>query len=155
MHPRPATLALTAALSTAAAVVGSRGVRTDTLWYRTLAKPPWQPPRAAFPLVWTPLYASVAYGAARALDASPDGRGRFLALLTANLATNTGWNWAFFDRESPPSGLGVVAVLDLLNLALLREARTRDRTAAVVLVPYAAWTGFATLLNAELWRRNR
>jgi len=29
-----------------------------------------------------------------------------------------------------------------------------DRTAALLLVPYAAWVAYATLLNAALWRLN-
>jgi tryptophan-rich sensory protein len=29
-----------------------------------------------------------------------------------------------------------------------------DRLAGALLVPYAAWVGFATVLNAALWRLN-
>lgn len=149
------TLAVTSALSTAAAVIGSLGVRTDTLWYRTIDKPRWQPPAAAFPIVWTPLYAGIAYGTARAADAEPRSRNAFLALTTVDLALNAGWNWAFFDRQSPAAGMAVIGALDAANLALLREARERDERAATVLAPYVAWTLFATALNASIWLRNR
>ncbi len=155
MSTRLPTLALTSALTTAAAVLGSIGGQTDTRWYRTLHKPSWQPPPVAFPLVWTPLYAGIAYGTARLADATPQDRSRMLALTTANLTLNAGWNWAFFARQSPASGLAVILGLDALNLALLREARRRDRRAANVLTPYVVWTGFATVLNADLWWRNR
>lgn len=152
---RTHTLAVTSAFSAAAAVVGSEGVKTDTLWYRTIDKPRWQPPSAAFPVVWTPLYAAIAYGTARAADARPTDRKRFLGLSAADLALNAGWNWAFFDRQSPAAGMAVITVLDVANVALLREASRRDRRAAQALVPYVAWTAFATLLNASIWVRNR
>ena len=48
-----------------------------------------------------------------------------------------------------------VRVLNGLNLVLLREAARRDRVAAAALAPYVVWTGFATALNASIWRRNR
>ena len=34
-------------------------------------------------------------------------------------------------------------------------AASRDAKAGAALVPYALWTGFATALNASIWRRNR
>lgn len=78
-----------------------------------------------------------------------------LALTTADLALNAGWCWAFFVKQSPATGLGVILALDVANVALLREAVKHDRTAALALKPYAVWTGFATALNASIWWRNR
>lgn len=152
MHPTAVTTVLTAA----AAAVGSAGVRTDTAWYDALEKPPWQPPPIAFPLVWTPLYASIAWGSGRAIASAPPAeRGRLWALLTADLVANTGWNWAFFARRSPTAGLAVLTVLNALNAGLVRSAARQDRVAGRSLLPYAAWCGFATALNASIWRRNR
>ncbi|MCB0896894.1 MAG: tryptophan-rich sensory protein, partial [Nocardioidaceae bacterium] len=96
MRPR----LVTAALTGAAALAGSLGTRPASDWYESLDKPDWQPPKAAFPLVWTPLYGLIAWGTGRALEKaveqSPrDGR-RVLALTTADLAANAGWCWVFF-----------------------------------------------------------
>jgi len=44
---------------------------------------------------------------------------------------------------------------DVLNAALLRETARHDKAAAAALAPYVVWTGFATALNAAIWRRNR
>lgn len=149
-------LVLTSALTAAAAVIGSRGTTPDSDWYQRLDKPAWQPPPIAFPLVWTPLYGLIAWGTGRAIDKARAGdRGRVQALTVADLVANAGWNWAFFARQSPASGMAVILTLDALNVALLREAARHDRTAAAGLAPYVAWTGFATLLNFSLWRRNR
>lgn len=152
MRPTVATTALTVA----AAVIGSRGTTPDSAWYRALDKPAWQPPPVAFPLVWTPLYGLIAFGTGRAIErAAPPDRSRVVALTGLNLLANASWNWAFFARQSPATGLGVILALDGLNLALVRAAAKSDRTAARALVPYVAWTGFATALNASIWWRNR
>jgi translocator protein len=145
---------LTSLMTAAAAALGSLGTKPDSPWYRSLDKPDWQPPGVAFPLVWTPLYGLIAWGTGRAASV-PEGRGAVLALTGADLAVNAGWCWAFFDRESPRAGLATIALLNGLNLVLLREAARRDRVAAAALAPYVVWTGFATALNAAIWRRNR
>lgn len=151
------TLAKTALATTVAALVGGAGTDPESGWYRSLAKPAWQPPPLAFPLVWTPLYGLIAYGTARMLDAEPDAarRARLGALVGADLAVNAGWCWAFFKARSPRGGLAVILGLDLLNVALVREAARRDRWAGRALAPYAAWGLFASALNADIWRRNR
>lgn len=150
MRPR-----LTAALLTAgAAALGTLGTKPTSAWYRTLRKPDWQPPAAAFPLVWTPLYGLIGWSTGRAAAASTEGQGRYLALLGADLAANAGWCWAFFTAESPRGGLATIALLDVLNVALLRETAKRDRTAAAALAPYVVWTGFATALNSAHVRLN-
>ena len=145
---------LTSLMTAAAAALGSLGTKPDSPWYRSLDKPDWQPPGVAFPLVWTPLYGLIAWGTGRAASV-PEGRGAVLALTGADLAVNAGWCWAFFDRESPRAGLATIALLNGLNLVLLREAARRDPVAAAALAPYVVWTGFATALNAAIWRRNR
>jgi tryptophan-rich sensory protein len=148
--------ALTSVMTTAAAAAGSAGVRAESAWYQQLEKPSWQPPPVAFPLVWTPLYTSIAWSTGRALAATPrDQRGPLWALTAGNLVVNAGWNWAFFAARSPAGGLAVITALNALNVRLVREAGRRDRTAGKVLLPYAAWCGFATALNASIWRRNR
>ncbi|HEX8971346.1 TspO/MBR family protein [Oryzihumus sp.] len=151
------TLVATSLGTLVTAVVGALGTDPDSSWYRSQAKPPWQPPPVAFPLVWTPLYAAIAWGTARLLDAEPDParRRRLGALVAADLVANAGWCWAFFKGRSPRNGLAVIAVLDGLNLALVDQARRRDGRAAAALAPYAAWGLFASALNADIWRRNR
>ncbi|MFC7273070.1 tryptophan-rich sensory protein [Paractinoplanes rhizophilus] len=62
------TLVKTSAAVAAAAVTGSLVTRPDSRWYRSLDKPRWQPPPAAFPIVWTALYGLLAVAGARALD---------------------------------------------------------------------------------------
>ncbi len=115
--------AITSALTAAAATLGSLGTKPDSAWYRSIEKPSWEPPGIAFPLVWTPLYGLIGWGTGRAIEAAPEGdRRRLWALTAADLTANAAWCWAFFDRESPRAGLATIAVLNGLNVALVREA---------------------------------
>ena len=151
------TRALAVAGAVGAALVGGLGTDPGSPWYRSLAKPSWQPPPLAFPLVWTPLYALIGYGTGQLVEAEPDPeqRRRLTALVAADLAANAGWCWLFFRGRSPGRGLAGILVLDALNLELWRQAARRDTKAAAALSPYVAWSLFATALNAEIWRRNR
>ncbi|MCX4757218.1 TspO/MBR family protein [Kitasatospora purpeofusca] len=147
--------AATAAAVTATAVVGGKAVDADSDWYRSLAKPPWQPPSWAFGAVWTPLYASIAWAGGRALlKAHGHERRALTAGLGVNLGLNAAWNWMFFRCHSPAAGVAGTLLLDLSNADLIRRTARTDRTAATALLPYAAWCAFATALNAEIARRN-
>ncbi|NKZ04298.1 TspO/MBR family protein [Actinomadura latina] len=150
------TYAATAAAVTAAAAIGSKAVNANSVWYQSLSKPPWQPPPWAFGLVWTPLYASVAWAGGRALLRARGRRHRALATsLGVNLLLNTAWNHLFFGRRSTKAGLVGTVLLDLSNADLIRRTAAVDAAAAGALVPYAAWCTFATALNADIARRNR
>lgn len=150
------TLGWTAAATALTAAVGSLGVDPNGRWYRRLRKPPWQPPPAAFGLVWTPVYGLIAIGTARLLDAEadPHRRKQLSALIATNLGVNAAWCWAFFRARRPSTSVALIVALDVLNAALLREAARRDGVAAACLAPYAACTAFATALNAEIARLN-
>jgi benzodiazapine receptor len=149
------TYALTSAAAAAAAAAGARAVDPGSAWYRGLRKPPWQPPPQAFGLVWTPLYASIAWAGGRALRQA-DGRQRtkLAVSLGANLTLNAAWNWLFFGLRSPRAGLAGTLAVDLSNADLIRRVARVDRRAAAALAPYGLWCLFATALNADIARRN-
>lgn len=152
---RARTLLRTALPVAATAVLGGIGTRPGSPWYRSLAKPPWQPPAAAFGPVWTSIYALTAVAAARTLDRlDAADRRRYAGLLGANLALNTGFSWAFFTAERPRLALADQVALEATTLALLRRSAAVDRTAAAMLAPYALWNAFAIALNADIVRRN-
>ncbi|MFI5705690.1 TspO/MBR family protein [Streptomyces xanthochromogenes] len=139
-----------------AAFAGGRAVDADSVWYRTLPKPSWQPPSWAFGVVWTPLYATIAYAGGRASGAAPTGaeRRRLAASMAVNLSLNAGWNWLFFRMRSPRASLAGTVLLDLSNAELIRRTARSDRTAARILLPYAAWCMFATALNGSIVRQS-
>jgi translocator protein len=153
------TLLLTTAAVAVTAAVGSVGTDVSSRWYRRLDKPSWQPPGAAFPVVWTALYALLAGSGARALDrAERDGgpaHRRFLGAYATNLALNAGWTWSFFRAKNLPLAVAEVLALEASTVDLTRRTWQLDRDAGIALLPYVAWTTYAAALTAELARRNR
>ncbi|MGR6923736.1 TspO/MBR family protein [[Actinomadura] parvosata] len=149
------TLLATALATGAAALAGALSTTPGSSWYRRLRKPSWQPPARAFPLVWTPLYGLIAYGGARALSRAQGSEHDALArALAGNLVLNAAWPALFFRARSPRLALAELLLLNASNAALIRRAARADRAAGALLLPYAAWTAFATALNASIARRN-
>lgn len=150
---RNAVVVTSAVVATAA--LGSIGTKPDTAWFRGLKKPSWYPPNEAFPIAWTALYAALAWSGTRALNRAPRGERREVACeLGANLALNTAWTWTFFRAERTDLALATILALDVSNLRLIRRFAKHDPLGAAAQVPYAAWTGFATVLTEEIWFRN-
>ena len=82
------------------------------------------------------------------------GWGKPLYLFIAQLVLNSLWSFLFFGMQSP--GLALLDIVPLLALILLTIATfwPIDRIAGGLLMPYAAWVSFATLLNASIWWLN-
>ena len=149
------TTIVTVGAVAATAAIGGVAADPGSAWYRSLRKPRWQPPPPAYALVWTPLYATIAYASARALSrAESRDRSQLAGRLILDLALNAAWRPLFFRGGRPRAALAVIACLNFANTLLIRQTWRADRTAAVLLVPYAGWTAFATALNAEIVRLN-
>lgn len=121
-------------------------------WYTTLQKPGFTPPSWLFGPVWTTLY--LLMGVALYL-VWRRGDNRFaLAIFAVQLVLNAGWTLVFFGMRWPAGGLAVILALLVAIVATMVSFEKIDRRAALLLVPYLCWVGFATLLNYELWRLN-
>jgi tryptophan-rich sensory protein len=149
-------LALVGGVTTVALLLGrAMKTRTTTLWYRTLRKPSWTPPDAAFGVVWPVLYAFSGLSAWRVWRAPPSRRRSVaLGLWGAHMMTNSAWTPLFFGQKEP-----ALALLDILgNLtsaaAFARVAGKIDKGAARMMGPYLAWVGFASTINASIVGHN-
>lgn len=124
-------------------------------WYPTLVKPAFAPPSWLFGPVWTTLY--LLMGVALYLVWRSD-RGRLrrvaLAAFGVQLVLNAAWSLVFFGSREIFGGLVVIIALLVSILVTIAAFARIDRRAAILLVPYLLWVGFATALNYELWRLN-
>lgn len=118
-------------------------------WYAGLAKPPFNPPNWIFAPVWTLLYIMVAVAGWRTWQRGP--RSAAMALWFVQLALNFVWSPVFFGAHRIGGALAVIVALLAAVIAFIVMAWPRDRIAALLFTPYAAWVAFATLLNGALW----
>lgn len=140
-----------------AAWYGARHSRKGSgdAWYRNLDKPSFTPPDKVFPVVWTTLYALIAWSGWRIWSAAPSHqRNAALRLWLSQLAANAQWSKLFFGQHQPNLAFADVFALEGMLLSYMRAAGKVDRAAAAAFIPYAAWVAFATILNAEIARLN-
>lgn len=154
-------LAATAAAVAATASTGSiASAKALPVWYARLRKPSYQPPKVAFPTVWTTLYIDIATASAVALDrlresGQHDRARRYAAALSANLLLNAGWSWLFFRFHKLGASAVGAAALTASSADLVRRTAQADRRAGIALSPYPVWCAFATVLATHVWRLNR
>jgi len=121
-------------------------------WYSGLVKPSFNPPYWLFPPAWTVLYILVAIAGWRTFQAPP--RSLAMGFWYAQLALNFAWSPVMFSLHAMALALIIIVVLLISILGFIFLQWPRDRTAALLFVPYAAWVSFATLLNGALWQLN-
>jgi tryptophan-rich sensory protein len=144
-----------AAATALTAVAGSLATDVGSPWFRDLRKPAWYPPPATFGIVWTGLYAAMAWAGGEVLARGAADRASFARAGAANLVLNAGWTPLFFRAHRPWLATAECAVLTASTADLVRRAGRVSTPAAAALVPYAAWTAFATALSAAIAGRNR
>lgn len=124
-------------------------------WYAALNKPFFNPPDWLFAPVWTVIYFMIAFSGWRVWlkTGIANAKGPF-GLYAAQLALNLAWSFMFFGAQSPILGLIDVVILLAVIIANMIAFWKIDRLAGILLVPYALWVAFATLLNAAIWHLN-
>ncbi|KAL4895906.1 TspO/MBR-related protein [Aspergillus ambiguus] len=150
-----------AAPITAGSLVGylvNRGRGTKET-YKSLRKPPYYPPSWLFAPVWTVLYGMMGFAAHHAtITGFSTTASLTLRELTASsqtlyvsqLALNYLWMPLFFGMGKPSWALADILMLGVNVGALLRTWWKTDCTAFWLMMPYAAWLGYATYLNAAI-----
>jgi benzodiazapine receptor len=105
--------------------------------------------------VWSLLYPSIAWSGYRTFRAQPSpARTRALAFWGAQLGLNAAWSPLFFGLHQPKASLVDSALLLAAATNYTRHAGKVDKAAAIAMWPYLGWLTFATVLNADIVRRN-
>lgn len=115
-------------------------------WYASLNKPSFTPPNWVFAPVWTLLYVLIAIAGWRCW--LRDRNSAATKLWFIQMALNFLWSPVFFGAQQPGLALLVVVAALATVLGFIAAAWKRDRLAAILFLPYAAWTAFATMLTA-------
>jgi benzodiazapine receptor len=121
-------------------------------WYDGLRKPSWNPPKWIFGPAWTLLYIMMAVAAW--LVWREAGFGTAIAVFGLQLVLNFLWTALFFGMRRPDLSLYELVLLWLTILACILLFAPVSGWAALLLLPYLAWTGFAGFLNLAILRLN-
>jgi tryptophan-rich sensory protein len=124
-------------------------------WYQGLKKPRFNPPNRLFAPAWTILYLlmGTALYFVLLIQDSP-WKLISIGLFSIQLALNVLWSLIFFGRKSLKGGLIMIMMLLVtISLTLISFLQISE-LAAILLIPYLIWTGFATLLNYSLIKLN-
>jgi translocator protein len=127
-------------------------------WYATLTLPSFAPPGQVIGLVWTFLYVLIAASIILFWNRVPHGDSAFrpvLSILIVNGILNAGWSYVFFSLHQVGFAIFVSAFMALTIYGLIYLLWKPLRTAAYLLIPYAAWVTFATFLNYVIFTLNK
>ncbi|KAI1172438.1 TspO/MBR family-domain-containing protein [Nemania sp. FL0916] len=131
--------------------------------YSAMKQPPLRPPPYVFGPAWTALYGLMGYAAHRAVTraALPSvapllsvSSRELQTLYSAQLGLNLAWMPLFFGLRRPALALANIVSLVGLNGYLTYLYFGVDEVAGWCMVPYLAWLGFATYLNAGVGHLN-
>ncbi|TFF25023.1 tryptophan-rich sensory protein [Jiella endophytica] len=134
-------------------VASSGAVFKPGPWYDTLDKPSWNPPKWAFPVVWSALYVMIAVSGWRVYESAGLVPLPFAAY-GLQLVLNAAWSALFFGMRRP--GLAFADVLALWVAVAVNALvfYPIDAVAGLLLIPYLLWVTAAACLNFSVWRRN-
>jgi translocator protein len=140
----------------ASSFIGGALTRLNLDWYATLVKPGFAPPNAAFPIVWTILYVTMAVAAWLVWRAPGKNEDKRPALIWfgIQLAIGVLWSAAFFALHSPLYGLIVIMALLIAIVITIVLFDRVSRPAALLMIPYALWVCFAMGLNFAIYVLN-
>ena len=128
-------------------------VRAIPTWYARLRKPTFSPPNWLFGPVWTILYAL--QGIAAYLVFQQTGNGPAFELFIIQLLLNACWTPLFFGAKRIGAAFAEIIVLLIFIVVTTTLFFSVNAIAGWLMVPYAAWVAFATMLNYKIWRLNR
>lgn len=138
------------------ALSGSAVTSANLSWYRLLHVPAWTPNGSVIGAVWTVIYVLAAACALLVWRTMRRSR-RFRAIVATflvNAVLNAGWSMVFFGLHRIDAAVLVAVALTSTTVVLFLLLVRRLPLAALLLLPYAAWAGFATYLNFVIWRMN-
>lgn len=121
-------------------------------WYAALNKPSFNPPNWIFGPVWSALYVMIAIAGWRIWTQARDSLA--MKVWWAQLVMNFLWTPVFFKAHQIGAAFAVILILLALIIGFIATAFKRDRIAALLFIPYAAWVSFASLLNGSIWALN-
>ena len=152
---------LVVALVVCFGVSGSGAVFTTqesiTNWYGRLIKPFFTPPNWIFGPVWTVLYLlmAISFFIIWSKGINYPKVKQAIVLFVVQLVLNAAWTPLFFGFHLILPAFIEIFLLWFAILVTLYVFKRISFYAAVLLIPYVTWVGFAVILNGSIWYLNK
>ncbi len=138
-----------------ASFIGAVGSMNAPSFYGQLVQPTWAPAPWVFGPVWTALYTMMAVAAWLVWRKGGwSQQTKLLTIFMVQLILNALWSWIFFAWTSGGWAFFEIIALWLMIAFTIYSFWRESRVAALLLVPYLLWVGFAAYLNFTLWQMN-
>lgn len=127
-------------------------------WYsKLLMKPAWTPPNWVFGVAWQIIYLCCAVILLKIYNSDLSLRLKFFifSMFVVNAILNISWSYLFFYKKFILSSLYCNGLLYISVITLMVVLKYYMPSAAMFLIPYAAWLSFALYLNFAFWRLNK
>ncbi len=136
-------------------MIGASSSSSILDWYPTIYKPSWNPPNWIFGPVWSLLYIMIGAAFAFIWHSEKQEKRKAYRLFFIQFCLNLAWTPIFFNFHQ--IGFAFVEIIFMLIFIYLTiiEFYKINRKAAYLLVPYAIWVSFATMLNGTIYWLNR
>ena len=129
--------------------------RSNTIFYKSIAKPFFAPPAILFPIVWTILYVLIAVSIYLVFNKhSYKSTQNYNKALLINYFSNQVFSFLFFTLKSPFLALIDTIIVLISSLFLYYESKELNKTSAKLLIPYIIWNTFATILIISIFFMN-
>ena len=133
-------------------LIGSHG---SDMWYESLTKPYFHPPRYIFGPVWILLYALMGISLYLVLKAEPGPTRKWaLSLFALQLFLNFLWGILFFVFRQPEWAMMEIISNWFCIVWMITTFLQIKPTAAYLQIPYLLWVTFAAILNSAIWLLN-
>jgi len=147
-------VALCLAVGYLSSIVTQSSIET---WYPTIKKPSFNPPNWVFAPVWTLLFILMGIAAGLVwdkLEQNKDLVKKGLLFFTIQLLLNALWSFLFIGLNN----ILLAAIEIILLFLVLYETylifKQIDKKASLLLIPYMAWVGFASVLTITIYFLN-
>jgi benzodiazapine receptor len=128
---------------------------SNTIWYKNLKKPSWQPPSFLFPIVWTILYLLIGYSAFILYNTIKWKNTYIWSLFWIQLIINYTWSYVFFNQKKLLLPLIIILLLDIFVIWFMIKSYKINKKIVYFFLPYLIWILFATILFTNIYLLNK
>ncbi len=132
------------------AALGTGLTQSGMDWYQQeLILPSITPAKWVFPVAWNLIFITATMSA-WLIAKNPDPRKKsILIAFGLNAVLNVVWTYLFFVEHALQASLIEILMLEATNLFILISAWKLSKPAALLMLPYLAWVGLASVLTYQ------